>query len=220
MSTWVVVGANRGIGLEITRQAHARGEDVIAVCRSTSDELEALPLTRVTGIDITSDADVARLESTLGDTAIDVLVVVAGVLKHIGLDDLDFQTIRDVFEVNALGPLRVTAALRNRLRAGSKVAWLTSRMGSIADNSSGGAYAYRMSKAALNMAAKSLAVDLHPHDIAVAVLHPGFVRTEMTHGNGLIDADESAAGLIARIDELTVDTSGGFWHANGERLPW
>ena len=97
---------------------------------------------------------------------------------------------------------------------------ITSRMGSLSDNTSGGSYGYRMSKAALNAASVSLAQDLAPKQIAVAILHPGWVRTEMTGGNGLCEPSESARGLIARIDELTAETSGSFWHANGERLPW
>ena len=220
MATWVVVGSNRGIGLEIVRQVSARGDEAIAVCRRSSPELDALAVTTVTDIDITRDSDVSKLAKRLANTSIDVLVVVAGVLKHTSLDDLDFDTIRELFDVNAVGPLRVTAALTPRLVSGSKVALLTSRMGSIADNTSGSSYAYRMSKAALNMAGKSLAVDLGRRGVSVAILHPGFVRTDMTGGNGMIDADESAAGLIGRIDALTPETSGSFWHANGEQLPW
>ncbi len=144
----------------------------------------------------------------------------AGVLSRETLDDVDSERIRLQFEVNALGPLRVTAALRPRLRRGSKVAIVTSRMGSIADNTSGSMYGYRMSKAAVNAAGKSLAMDLKPDGVAVALLHPGYVRTGMTGGNGLVDADESARGLVARIDALDLDSSGGFWHANGESLPW
>lgn len=220
MATWVIVGANRGIGLELTRQASERGEHVIAVCRSTSNDLEKLSLTTVSDIDITRDNDVARLASTLENVKIDVLVVVAGVLKHTPLNHLDFDTVSSLFEVNAVGPLRVAAALRGNLGQGSKLALLTSRMGSIEDNTSGGGYAYRMSKAALNMAGKSLAVDLAEDGVAVVLLHPGFVRTEMTGGNGMLDPDESAAGLIDRIDELSLETTGTFWHTNGEQLPW
>ena len=103
---------------------------------------------------------------------------------------------------------------------GSKVGIITSRMGSIADNDSGGSYAYRMSKAAVNAAGKSLSIDLKPKGIAVAILHPGWVRTDMTGHGGLIDADESAKGLLDRMAELNLDNSGTFWHMNGEVLPW
>jgi NAD(P)-dependent dehydrogenase (short-subunit alcohol dehydrogenase family) len=124
------------------------------------------------------------------------------------------------YRVNALGPLRVTAALLANLAAGSKVGIITSRMGSIEDNTSGASYGYRMSKAAVNMAGVSLANDLRDRSVAVALLHPGYVMTDMTGGKGLISAEQSASGLIQRMDELDMTTSGGFWHAQGERLPW
>ncbi|HVJ19887.1 MAG TPA: SDR family NAD(P)-dependent oxidoreductase, partial [Polyangiaceae bacterium] len=136
------------------------------------------------------------------------------------LEALDFESIQKQLAVNALGPLRVTAALRRRLEKGAKVGFITSRMGSIDDNSSGGYYGYRMSKAALNMAAKSLAVDLKPAGVAVAILHPGMVKTDMVAGHGQVEPDDAARGLLARLDELTLESSGGFWHANGQRLPW
>jgi NAD(P)-dependent dehydrogenase (short-subunit alcohol dehydrogenase family) len=116
--------------------------------------------------------------------------------------------------------LLITQALLGNLDEGSKVGIITSRMGSIADNDSGGSYGYRMSKAAVNAAGKSLAIDLKPRGIAVGILHPGWVRTDMTGRNGLIDANESAKGLLARMDELNLDNTGTFWHANGELLPW
>jgi NAD(P)-dependent dehydrogenase (short-subunit alcohol dehydrogenase family) len=123
--------------------------------------------------------------------------------------------------VNAIAPLRLTAALLPSLSAGSKVAMMTSRMGSIADNTSGSSYGYRMSKVALSMAGKSLAHDLRPKGIAVAILHPGLVQTRMTgFTNSGITPEESVKGLLTRIDELTLENSGTFWHSNGEVLPW
>jgi NAD(P)-dependent dehydrogenase (short-subunit alcohol dehydrogenase family) len=220
MSTTLITGANRGIGLELARQCAARGDTVIAVCRRPSAELEKLGVRIESGVDVTSDEDVAGLAQRLAYTDIHLLINNAGLLKRIGLENLDFDEIRRQFEVNALGPLRVTAALLPRLGEGAKIALITSRMGSIDDNTSGSHYAYRMSKAALNMAGASLAYDLRERGIAVAILHPGYVRTDMTEGRGFIDADESAAGLLARIEELSLETTGGFWHANGERLPW
>jgi NAD(P)-dependent dehydrogenase (short-subunit alcohol dehydrogenase family) len=163
---------------------------------------------------------VGRLVKAIDDRAVEVLINCAGVLSDESLADLDFDRMRHQFEVNSLGPLRVTAALRAKLARGAKVAIITSRMGSIDDNTSGGRYGYRMSKCAVNMAGRSLAHDLKDSGVAVAVIHPGFVRTDMTGHQGLIDPPESAAGIIARVDELTLETSGGFWHANGERLPW
>jgi NAD(P)-dependent dehydrogenase (short-subunit alcohol dehydrogenase family) len=114
----------------------------------------------------------------------------------------------------------VTQALLGNLQPGAKIGIVTSRMGSVGDNTSGSYYGYRMSKAAVNAAGKSLAMDLKERGIAVALLHPGYVRTEMVGGGGDVEPEQAAAGLIARLDELTLDTTGGFWHANGEALPW
>jgi NAD(P)-dependent dehydrogenase (short-subunit alcohol dehydrogenase family) len=220
MGTALITGANRGIGLELCRQLAARGDDVIAACRAANDELRGLGLRIEEGLEVTERDAVAALARRLEGARIDVLVNNAGILTRESLDDLDFDRMRRQFEVNSLGPLRLTHALLPNLGQGSKVAIITSRMGSIDDNTSGGRYGYRMSKAAVNIAGVSLAHDLKPRGIAVTILHPGFVRTEMTGNQGLIDAPESAAGLIARIDELTLESSGGFWHENGERLPW
>jgi NAD(P)-dependent dehydrogenase (short-subunit alcohol dehydrogenase family) len=215
-----ITGANRGIGLELAKLYRGRGDDVVAACRSSSTELDGIGAEVVEGVDVADEVGVARLLEAIGDRRVDVLINNAGVLSNETLDDLDYGRIRRQFEINSLGPLRVTATLRDRLGRGSKVAIVTSRMGSIDDNTFGGSYGYRMSKAAVNMAGRSLARDLSGDGVAVAILHPGFVRTDMTGGEGLVDPDESAAGLAARIDELTLDTSGSFWHANGERLPW
>lgn len=220
MATALITGANRGIGLALCRHLAGRGDRVIAACRSASPELDALGVQVEAGLDVTSDESVADLDRRLGDAQLDLLVNNAGIMTHESLDDLDFDRVRRQLEVNSLGPLRVTAALLHRLRPGAKLGFITSRMGSIADNTSGGSYGYRMSKVALNMAAVSLARDLAARQIAVAVLHPGWVRTGMTGGNGQLDPDESAAGLVARLDALTPATSGGFWHTSGDRLPW
>ena len=220
MATVVITGANRGIGRELARQLSQRGDHVVAACRSADGAFDALDVEVIENVDVTTDAGVATLAEGLGDRRIDVLINNAGVLSRESLDDLDFEAIRHQMEVNAYGPLRVTAGLRHLLGEGSKVAVITSRMGSIEDNTSGSRYGYRMSKAAVNMAFRSLSHDLRPHGVTVAILHPGFVRTDMTGHEGMVDPPESAAGLIARIDELTPDTSGTFWHANGDVLPW
>ncbi len=221
MSITVITGANRGIGLALAAALKQRGHTVVATCRESSPELEALGVEVVTGVDVATDQGIAALRAAVGDRAVDLLVNNAGILIwDEPLGKLDADGIRRQFEVNALAPLRVTEALRGALRRGSKVALITSRMGSIGDNSSGGGYGYRMSKAALNMAGKSLAVDLAPDGVAVAILHPGMVKTRMVQGHGQIEPEVAAAGLLARIDELTLETTGGFWHQNGERLPW
>jgi NAD(P)-dependent dehydrogenase (short-subunit alcohol dehydrogenase family) len=220
MANYVITGANRGIGLELCTQLSARGERVIALCRQSSPALDALGVRVETGIDVSDDGVVEILRERLSDTTVDVLINNAGILRHESLDDLDFDRMRRQFEINSLGPLRVTLALTPLLAEGAKVAIITSRMGSIGDNTSGGRYGYRMSKAAVNVAGVSLAHDLKARRVAVVILHPGFVRTDMTGHNGLIDPPESAAGLIARIDAITLESSGSFLHMNGERLPW
>lgn len=221
MATYLVTGANRGIGYEFSRQLHTRGETVIAVCRTATEPLQTLGVQVEDGIDITDDASVASLRDRLGNRAIDVLINNAGIFERVTLEDLDFDSIRQQFEVNALGALRVTHTLLPQLQAGAKVALMTSRMGSIADNTSGGSYGDRMSKVALSMAGKSLAHDLKPRGIAVAILHPGLVQTRMTNfTSGGITPEVSVKGLLDRIDQLTLDNSGTFWHSNGEVLPW
>jgi NAD(P)-dependent dehydrogenase (short-subunit alcohol dehydrogenase family) len=217
----VVTGANRGLGLALTALLKKKGHSVLAACRNSSPELDALGVEVVTRVDVGDDEGIAALKAAVGDRTIDLLVNNAGILVWgDNLGSLDVDGIRRQFEVNALGPLRVTASLRPALRKGSKVALITSRMGSIGDNSSGGAYGYRMSKAALNMAGKSLAEDLKNDGIAVAILHPGMVKTDMVRGHGQVEPQDAAAGLLARIDALTVQNTGGFWHQNGESLPW
>jgi len=220
MTLAVVTGSNRGIGLELCRELKGRGHTVLAACRAGSSELEALQVEVVSGIDVTAEDGAAKLTAAVGARSIDLLINNAGILAHEALPDLDFESIERQFEVNAIGPLRITAALAPKLARGAKVALITSRMGSIADNSSGAYYGYRMSKAALNMAGASLAHDLRSQNVAVALLHPGFVRTELTGNNGGIDPNEAARGLLARIDDLTLETSGAFWHMNGDSLPW
>ncbi|HET6151102.1 MAG TPA: SDR family oxidoreductase [Polyangia bacterium] len=219
----LVVGANRGIGLALVRRLAARGRRVIAACRHSSPELDAERARGVqveTDLDVTVAASVDALARRLGETSIDELVCSAGILRHDELNELAMDEVRAQFEVNAIGPLRVVQALRARLGRGSKIALITSRMGSIGDNGSGGSYGYRMSKAALNAAGVSLARDLAGAGVAVAVLHPGYVRTQMTGGHGNVDAETAAAQLVDRIDALTLASTGTFWHANGEVLPW
>lgn len=220
MATVLIIGANRGIGLELARLASARGDEVIAACRKPSTALEALGVRIEAGVEVGSSESVAALSDRLGELELDVLLHNAGILRRTSFGTLDFDSIREQFEVNAMGPLRVVEGLIGHLREGSKVAIVTSRMGSIADNTSGGSYGYRMSKAAVNMAAVSLSHDLRGKGIAVGLLHPGWVKTDMTGGTGHIDAETSARGLLARVDALSLERSGGFWHQDGSELPW
>ena len=223
MKTILVTGANRGIGLALTRAFRARGDAVIAVCRRSSDALEATGAQVEPGIDVTDGDALDALARRLSDVRIDTLVLNAGVLERESLGDIDeagFDSMRRQFEVNALGPLRVAQALLDHLADGAKVGIVTSRMGSVADNGSGGRYGYRASKAAVNAIGKSLAVDLQPRGIAVFLLHPGYVATDMVGGTGDVSPEQAAAQLVERLDGLALEQTGTFWHANGSPLPW
>lgn len=220
MSTVLITGANRGIGLELARLFAARGDDVIGVCRQSSPELEAVASQVISGIDVTGEADVHTVSEALEGRALDLLINNAGLLQDEKLGEIDFDSIRTQMEINAYAPLRVVETLLPNLRSGSKIANITSRMGSIADNDSGGRYGYRASKAALNAFGRSLSMDLEPRGIAVAQLHPGFVQTRMVNFGGFISPEEAAKGLMARIDGLNLENTGSFWHSNGDELPW
>ena len=221
MATFLVTGANRGIGLEYCRQLKSRGEDVVAVCRQGSDELQTLGVRVEAGLELSDTQAINDLKQRLDGLSLDGVILNAGILQSMGLTDLDPAGIRRQFEVNALAPLLLARALVDQLPRGAKLVLMTSRMGSIDDNTSGGSYGYRMSKVALNMAGKSLAIDLEPRGIAVAILHPGLVRTRMIQFNPSgIPPEQSVKDLLARIDGLTMANSGSFWHANGELLPW
>jgi NAD(P)-dependent dehydrogenase (short-subunit alcohol dehydrogenase family) len=218
--TVVITGANRGIGLEFSRIYRERGDRVVALCRRASKEL------RKCGAEILEEVDVTSAEA-LGRAAakvdrVDVLVANAGVLSREDFADVAEarERIEKQFSVNAIGPLLTVHAFADKLAPGAKVALVTSRMGSIADNTSGGRYGYRMSKAALNAAGRSLAIDLAPRGVSVVLLHPGYVRTDMTGRQGDVEPAEAAAKLVERIDELKPATSGNFRHASGEELPW
>lgn len=219
MATFLITGSNRGIGLELCRQLRERGETVLAACRRSSPELDRLGVRVLPRVDVADGAAVEALAAGLAGTRLDVLVHNAGMMTREGLEDLDLDAVRAQLETNTLGPLRVTRALLPNLGRGAKVAIVTSLMGSMGDNGSGGYYGYRLSKAAVNMVGVNLARDLEDRGILVVLLHPGMVATEMTGGRG-IPVAESVRGLIGRIDALEPGDSGTFWHARGERLPW
>jgi len=218
--TVLVTGANRGVGLALAEQYHNAGWRVIGACREPSDDLQAVADKVIDRIDVTQADSVAALAKALDGESLDLLINNAGLLQDESLGSIDFDSIRTQMEINAYAPLRVCEALLPHLKSGSKIANITSRMGSIADNDSGGRYGYRASKAALNAFGKSLAMDLKPKGIAVAQLHPGYVKTRMVNFGGVISPEEAAQGIVARIDALTLDNTGGFWHSNGEELPW
>ena len=223
MQKILITGANRGIGLALARLFSARGDHVIGVCRHTSEALLNSGAHGQAGIDVTDGNALAVLAHRLGDTRLDQLWLNAGILERetLGMiDDVGFDSLRRQFEVNALGPLRVVQALLRQLGKGSRVGIMTSRMGSIADNDSGGYYGYRASKAAVNAIGKSLAVDLAPRGIGVFMLHPGYVATDMVGGSGDISPAQAAERLVGVLEALGPRQSGTFWHSSGAQLPW
>lgn len=216
----VITGANRGIGLAMCVHFKAQGDNVFALCRQSSVELEKLAVNIIEDIDVATDLGIANMVLALSHVDIDVLVCNAGILRDESLTELNLATIREQFEVNAIAPLRIVASLQSHLNEGAKIALITSRMGSISDNGSGGRYGYRMSKAALNAAAMSLSHDLAHNKVAVGVYHPGYVQTDMVNYGGDISASDSAKKLVGLINNLTLIESGVFKHSNGSILPW
>lgn len=225
----VVTGANRGIGLELARQLIARGDEVIGGVRDVgaAKELAALGA-RVIALDVADGASVAAFAREVGDAPIDLLVNNAGVnggsAQSLGAlaGSLALEDVISTFQINAAGALRVSVALLPNLRrgAGKKIVSVTSGMGSIADNGSGGWYAYRMSKAALNMMSMSLAVDLKPEGIVSVVINPGFVQTDMGGPRAPTPVDESVRKILEQVDKATLADTGTFLNWKGNRYPW
>jgi NAD(P)-dependent dehydrogenase (short-subunit alcohol dehydrogenase family) len=224
----VVTGANRGIGFELVRQLHARGDEVHACVRQPdrAGELRALGAgerVRIHRLDLLEPDTVAALAADLGGAPVDLLINNAGVYggarQH--LPDIDFEDAVRTFRINALGALRVTVALLPNLKAArGKVISVTSGMGSIADNKSGAFYAYRMAKAALNMMARSLAVDLRGAGVASAVINPGWVQTDMGGPSAPTPVAESVRGMLREIDAFTLENTGTFLDWKGRPYPW
>lgn len=219
MTTVLITGAERGLGLALARAYTDAGATVIALCRASTPALDALAPDVHTGIDVSNAAAVARAAAAVGDVALDVLISNAGIMIEDDFTDIDVAAVRQQFEVNALGPLNVARHFAPRLRRGGKLIDITSRLGSIADNGSGGDYGYRMSKAAQNMLTRNLAIDLAEAGIVVAALHPGIVATDMSGGKGT-PPGKVARDLVQTIGNLTDGDSGGFYAKDGSPLPW
>ncbi|KAB2888649.1 MAG: SDR family oxidoreductase [Kofleriaceae bacterium] len=224
MSTWLITGAGRGIGLEMARQLRARGDDVIGTVRDAgkAEGLRAIGA-RIEVCDVAEPAAIDALGERMRGQAIDVLVNNAGIGRFGGaVKDLTAEELHRYMAVNAIGPILVVRALLPCLRAGrqKKIASITSLMGSIADNGSGGAYGYRSSKAALNMLNASLALELRGDGFTCLVLNPGWVQTDMGGPRAPTPVDVSVRGLLAVIDGATPDVSGRFFDHDGKPLPW
>ncbi len=227
---YVITGANRGIGLEFVEQLLERGNHIIATARqpARADELQSLAKSyrdqlEIARLDVTEKDTIDALVELVGDRGVDVLINNGATMIGAGpIDDLNEQALFDSFDVNTVGPLRVSSALLPALERSDqpKIVNVTSKMGSIADNGSGGSYAYRISKAALNMATRSMAIDLEPRGIVAFVIHPGWVRTRMGGQNALIDTETSVTNMLRIIDEADRSTAGTFQEWNGNVIPW
>lgn len=230
-STYFITGCNRGLGLEFVQQLLARGERVIATCRdiATATDLTALTLKHsgqlsLVEMDVSDEASMREAVALLNDEAIDVFINNAGVYgpRDANFGNVDGPAMAEVLYTNAVAPVLLTQLLIDNVRKGSgkKLVYVSSKMGSIADNGRGGSYIYRSSKTALNSVVKSLALDLAPEGIATATLHPGWVRTDMGGPNGLIDAPESVSGMLNVIDGLSVANTGQFFNYDGATIAW
>jgi NAD(P)-dependent dehydrogenase (short-subunit alcohol dehydrogenase family) len=230
-STYFITGCNRGLGLEFVRQLLARGQRVIATCRdiATSTDLTALTLKHsgqlsLVEMDVSDEASMREAVALLNDEAIDVFINNAGMYgpRDANFGNVDGPAMAEVLYTNAVAPVLLTQLLIDNVRKGSgkKLVFVSSKMGSIADNGRGGSYIYRSSKTALNSVVKSLALDLAPEGIATATLHPGWVRTDMGGPNGLIDAPESVSGMLNVIDGLSVANTGQFFNYDGATIAW
>ena len=225
MQTYLITGANRGIGLEMTRQALELGLRVIATCRdpSSATELAALDgALEVHALDVTEDASTQALVKKLGTVKLDVLINNAGFMaSRQATDDMDYEQWETSFAVNAIAPWRVSVAFAHRLQASSsaRIATISSQMGSM-ERAGSDRVAYRSSKAAANMAMRTLALEWESRGITVCMLHPGWVKTDMGGSNAALDPSESAAGLLDVIDGLTLKDTGCFLDHAGKAMPW
>lgn len=232
MPTALVTGANRGIGLEFVRQLNAQGWRVLACCRQPeqADSLQQLATGSLGQVSIhplavENAAQISRLAQQLQGQALDLLINNAGYYPggiQESLGHTDSQAWLRAFEINSIAPLKMAEAFLEHLERGQlkTIALITSKMGSIADNTSGGCYLYRTSKVALNMVARSLAQDLEPRGIKVALLHPGWVRTDMGGPNALISAQQSVSGMLKVMLQLGWQDSGRFLAYDGVEIEW
>ncbi len=221
MKNVIITGASRGIGLELAK-IFSKQYNVYALCRKPSEALLKLEhVVAIPNVDLKSWITIDQAVKKCPDK-IHLIINAAGILDggSAPIGKLAAKSIQEQFVVNAMAPLFLVQSALDKLQKSAKVVMITSRMGSMGDNTSGGYYGYRMSKAAMNAMAVSLSIDLRQRGIAIGLLHPGFVRTQMTGYAGQYTPEESAELLAGRINQLTLENSGEFRHARGEVLPW
>ena len=218
---FLVTGANRGIGLELVKGLVAKDITVDVWCRKSSIALDSLPVNIIPNVELTNPKSIEQAQAQVSGLKYDGVICNAGLLTRETIEDFNqsaYERVLEQFKINSLAPLYMLSLLKDQLNISAKIVLITSRMGSVEDNTSGSRYGYRMSKAALNMAAKSLALDLP--DQHIVLLHPGYVKTGMTGFTGHIEPQESASQLLHQMFNLPAESSGQFFHANGEALPW
>ena len=229
-STLLITGANRGIGLELTAQFAADGCNVLACCRNpdAADELQALTelhtQIEILQLDVTDYSGMHSLAASLGNRPIDILLSNAGIYgpKGVAFGDVDPAIWREVLEVNTIAPLMLAQAFVEQVAASRRklIAMISSKVGSIADNGSGGSYLYRSSKTAVNQVVKSLSIDLAGHGITTLSLHPGWVQTAMGGPNAEISSAQSVAGMKSILESAGVERNGCFVEYDGSPIPW
>ncbi|WP_417335071.1 SDR family oxidoreductase [Halobacteriovorax marinus] len=227
--TIVITGASSGIGLELTKRHIENKDSVIAIVRKASTELKELNIQVLEGVDLTTNDAYQRIENFFTGIAkekegfkIDLLINNAGLFlnEEIPFDETSFDNMRKQFEVNTIAPLRVTSTLLPYLMKDSKVAMITSKMGSISDNGFGGYYGYRMSKCALNMGTMSLSKAIGQRGITFGLFHPGFVQTKMTSNQGDLTPTESSQRLFDSMSKMNEDNNMKYWDIDGSLIHW
>jgi len=230
MATILVTGANRGLGSEFVERYLESGDDVIATYRNEESSFDLINMRdersnlKLLHLDVSSNKSLNSFAENLGDSPIDIFINNAGVYgpRNSSFENVDEENWIPAIKVNAVAPLLLTQLIIKNIRAGTdkKLIYITSKMGSIDDNKGGGAYVYRSSKTALNAVVKSLSVDLKNENIAVALIHPGWVKTDMGGPNALIDKDTSVRGMTEVISNLDISSTGNFYNYDGSIIPW
>ena len=230
MARILITGANRGLGLEFVERYLESGDDVIATYRNEESSFDLINMRdersnlKLLHLDVSSKKSLNSFAENLGDSPIDIFINNAGVYgpRNSSFENVDEENWIPAIKVNAIAPLLLTQLIIKNIRAGTdkKLIYITSKMGSIDDNKGGGAYVYRSSKTALNAVVKSLSVDLKNENIAVALIHPGWVKTDMGGPNALIERDTSVRGMTEVISNLDISSTGNFYNYDGSIIPW
>ena len=230
MARILITGANRGLGLEFVERYLESGDDVIATYRNEESSFDLINMRdersnlKLLHLDVSSNKSLNSFAENLGDSPIDIFINNAGVYgpRNSSFENVDEENWIPAIKVNAIAPLLLTQLIIKNIRAGTdkKLIYITSKMGSIDDNKGGGAYVYRSSKTALNAVVKSLSVDLKNENIAVALIHPGWVKTDMGGPNAIIDKDTSVRGMTEVISNLNISSTGNFYNYDGSIITW